>query len=220
MDKAALLRQKFSQFLVCRSITRYQLHTFSHRYGILTYFHQCHLGYYRRHDTSQKPESTPTTVSSVPAQNGSLQDALDELNALEGLASVKKEISSLVAFLKIQKERAQHGMKVSSQALHYVFHGNPGTGKTSVSRILAKVFHGFGILKTTRLTETDRSGLVAGYVGQTAIKTDDVVKNRWMECFSSLKPIRLPMRKATGISARKPSTRCSNAWRITATASL
>lgn len=66
-------------------------------------------------------------------------------------------------------------MKVSSQSLHYVFSGNPGTGKTTVARILAKIFYGFGILKSEKLTETDRSGLVAGFVGQTAIKTDEVI---------------------------------------------
>ena len=106
-----------------------------------------------------------------------LQAALDELNALEGLPSVKKEVGNLVSFLKIQQQRAQHGMKGSNQALHYVFTGNPGTGKTTVGRILAKVFYGFGILKTQKVTETDRSGLVGGYVGQTAIKTDEVIQN-------------------------------------------
>ena len=106
-----------------------------------------------------------------------MKNALEELNALEGLHSVKMEISNLVAFLTIQKERARHGMKELNQALHYVFTGNPGTGKTSVARILAKIFYGFGILKSQKLTETDRSGLVGGYVGQTAIKTDELVQN-------------------------------------------
>ncbi|MDR0328792.1 MAG: AAA family ATPase [Planctomycetaceae bacterium] len=106
-----------------------------------------------------------------------LKNALGKLDDLEGLASVKKEVNNLVAFLKIQKQRAEQGMRTSSQALHYVFHGNPGTGKTSVARILAEVLYGFGILKTQKVTEIDRSGLVGGYVGQTAIKTDEVVKN-------------------------------------------
>jgi SpoVK/Ycf46/Vps4 family AAA+-type ATPase len=106
-----------------------------------------------------------------------LQNALDELAVMEGLPSVKKEVDNLVAFLKIQKQREQQGLKTSSQALHYVFHGNPGTGKTTVARILAKIFYGFGILQSQKLMETDRSGLVGGYVGQTAIKTDEVVQN-------------------------------------------
>jgi len=117
------------------------------------------------------------SVQENRSQDTILKEALDELNDLEGLATVKSEINNLIAFLKIQKERAQHGMKVSSQALHYVFHGNPGTGKNTVARIIAKIFHGFGILKTSKFTETDRSGLVAGFVGQTAIKTDEIIQN-------------------------------------------
>ena len=126
--------------------------------------------------------ATPSaTVSSVSLQDSQLPEdvlkaALEELNALEGLNSVKQELSNLVSFLEIQKQRAQHGMKGSNQALHYVFTGNPGTGKTTVGRILAKIFYGFGILKSPKLTEIDRGGLVGGYIGQTAIKTDEVIK--------------------------------------------
>jgi len=123
------------------------------------------------------PAVTPTTIQSTQSPEDVLKDALDELNALEGLQSVKTEVNNLVSFLTIQKERAKHGMKGSNQALHYVFTGNPGTGKTTVARILSKIFYGFGILKSQKLTETDRSGLVGGYVGQTAIKTDELVQN-------------------------------------------
>lgn len=122
------------------------------------------------------PDVTPVFIQGTKSPDDILKEAMEELNALEGLPSVKKEVGNLVAFLKIQKQREAHGMKISSQALHYVFHGNPGTGKTTVARILAKIFHGFGILKTSNFKETDRSGLVAGFVGQTAIKTDEVIQ--------------------------------------------
>ena len=120
---------------------------------------------------------TSITIQSDQSPDSILKDAVEELNDLEGLASVKKEVGNLIAFLKIQKQRSEHGMKTSSQAMHYVFRGNPGTGKTTVARILAKIFCGFEILKTQKVTETDRSGLVGGYVGQTALKTSEVVEN-------------------------------------------
>jgi len=130
-----------------------------------------------KNNIASSPSISPLTMRGDQSPDDALKDALEKLNDLEGLASVKKEVGNLVAFLKIQKQREEQGMKTSSQALHYVFHGNPGTGKTTVARILAKVFYGFGILKTSKVTETDRSGLVGGYVGQTAIKTGEVIQN-------------------------------------------
>jgi len=106
-----------------------------------------------------------------------LADALQELDTLIGLKTIKAEVNSFVAFLRIQREREKLGMKTSANTLHYVFTGNPGTGKTTVARIFAKILYGYGILQSDKLTETDRSGLVAGFLGQTAIKTDEVVQN-------------------------------------------
>jgi len=90
---------------------------------------------------------------------------------------VKAEVESFIKVLKIQKEREKQGLKRASNTLHYVFTGNPGTGKTTVARIFAKILYGYGILQSDKLTESDRSGLVAGHLGQTAIKTDEVVQN-------------------------------------------
>jgi AAA lid domain/ATPase family associated with various cellular activities (AAA) len=122
----------------------------------------------------------PSLASSSPAgvlQNSesSLEEALSELDSLIGLDGVKDEVRKLISFLKIQRERRKHGLRESGQTLHFVFTGNPGTGKTSVARIVSKIMFGFGILKTTRVAECSRSDLVGGFLGQTAIKTDEKI---------------------------------------------
>ena len=104
-----------------------------------------------------------------------LTEGVDELEKLIGLPGVKEEVKKVMSFLKIQQERRKHGLRGSSQSLHFVFTGNPGTGKTTVARIVGKILCGFGILKTTKVIECDRAALVAGYLGQTAIKTNEVV---------------------------------------------
>lgn len=100
---------------------------------------------------------------------------LSDLNKLIGLEEVKTELRNLINFLKIQKMRKEMNMTVSKISLHMVFTGNPGTGKTAVARILAKIFKKLGVVSKGHFIETDRSSLVAGFLGQTAIKTKEVV---------------------------------------------
>ncbi len=105
----------------------------------------------------------------------SLEDIMDDFNSLIGLDMVKEEISDLVLLVQNQQKRKAKGMKVPSLSLHLVFMGSPGTGKTTVARCVAKIYKSLGLLSKGQLIETDRGGLVAGYVGQTAIKTQEVI---------------------------------------------
>ena len=102
-------------------------------------------------------------------------NALQELESLVGLESVKQEVTSLANYIKVQKMRQENGMKAIPVSYHCVFTGNPGTGKTTVARILSGIYKDLGVLKKGTLVETDRSGLVAEYVGQTAVKTNKII---------------------------------------------
>ena len=101
-------------------------------------------------------------------------DPYEELNELIGLEGVKEEINTLANFVKVQKMRSEKGLKTPKMSYHLVFTGSPGTGKTTVARIVARIYKDLGILKSGHMVETDRSGLVAEYMGQTAVKTNAI----------------------------------------------
>ena len=140
------------------------------------------LSIYTEVETEQETERKPVAVATkTPGDEPEKpkepeKSGMEELNELVGLKTVKHDVEELIGLAKVRKMREEKGMKAVPMSLHLVFSGNPGTGKTTVARILGKLYKEIGILSTGQMIETDRSGLVAGYVGQTAIKTQKKIQ--------------------------------------------
>ena len=105
-----------------------------------------------------------------------IEDLKAELNELIGLEGVKREVESLINMVTVHNLRKQNGLKTVDMSLHMVFSGNPGTGKSMIARMMARIYRSLGVLSKGQLVEVDRSGLVAGYIGQTATKTSEVIQ--------------------------------------------
>ena len=126
--------------------------------------------------TSGGEKSAAETEKKTEVEKPDFDELMAQLESLVGLEEVKKDIKNLVNLMKVRKLREANELPVPPMSLHMVFMGNPGTGKTTVARIVSGLYAAIGVLQKGQLVEVDRSGLVAGYVGQTALKTQEVIK--------------------------------------------
>lgn len=128
----------------------------------------CYLGYSYISEIFEKEEDKK--------KNSTLDELLCELNQLVGLPKVKEEVRRLIIYQKIQSKRKESGLKVPKRTLHMAFMGNPGTGKTTVARIVGRMYYQLGLLSKGHFTEVSRTDLIAGYQGQTALKVKNVIE--------------------------------------------
>ncbi len=129
-----------------------------------------------KEEASKAEPAQPSEAAEEIPEKEDIEALKAELNELIGLSGIKREVNNLINMVTVHNLRKQSGLKTVDMSLHMVFSGNPGTGKTMIARLMARIYRSLGVLSKGQLIEVDRSGLVAGYVGQTATKTSEVIK--------------------------------------------
>jgi stage V sporulation protein K len=130
----------------------------------------------RNTETQPLAEAEHQTSLKKTPQEGPLSDIFKELNLMVGLENVKELVHEIYALLQVSQYRAEAGLLSNSHVYHMIFKGNPGTGKTTVARIIARMFHAMGVLSKGHFIEVERADLVGEYIGHTALKTRELMK--------------------------------------------
>ena len=179
LDEGAEIKAKD----VCKILYKNRDENFANAREVRNLFEKVKVNQMNRLAKTEKPSEEELTgiiasdfISEDEKKQGkSTDEILEELNALVGLNGVKQDVNRMIKFMKVQKIRAKQGIEQGTTTNHLVFTGNPGTGKTTVARLIAQVYKELGILSKGNFVETDRSKMVAKYVGQTAAKVQDLI---------------------------------------------
>lgn len=126
---------------------------------------------------TQTEKKKPRTVRRDSPEDETIEDILTELDSLIGMEKIKEQIATFVNLMRVHQERLKRDLPVTPMTKHAVFYGPPGTGKTTIARYLGRIYKALGMLESGHVVETDRAGMVAGFVGQTATKVDEVVES-------------------------------------------